>query len=49
MIYSEAAFFDGNHCQHVAAWEERKRLNRIRQHARTAVERRRGSRYMGAC
>lgn len=49
MIYSEASFFDGNHCQHVAAWEEHRRLGRIRQNVRNAVERRRGSRYMGAC
>lgn len=48
MIYAEASYFDGNHCQHVAAWEEHKRLTRIRKHAVAAVERRTGSRYMGA-
>jgi len=36
MLYSEAAYFDGNHCQHVAAWEEHKRLVRIARQAREA-------------
>ena len=33
MSPAEAAFFDGNHCQHVAARDERDRLDRIRQQA----------------
>lgn len=36
MLYSEAAYFDGNHCQHVAAWEEHKRLARIARQCREA-------------
>lgn len=49
MLYSEAAYFDGNHCQHVAAWEEHKRLARIARQAREAHrqnERRRNGRAM---
>lgn len=48
LIYSEAAYFDGNHCQHVAAWEEHKRLARIARQAREAIgrERRRNGRAM---
>jgi hypothetical protein len=30
MIYSEAAYFDGNHCAHCGAWEEWLRLERLR-------------------
>lgn len=44
MIYSEAAYFDGNHCQHVAAWEDAKRLARIRKQGAAMVERRKGGR-----
>jgi hypothetical protein len=52
MNYAEAAYFDGNHCAHVAAYEEAKRLDRIR--STTAAhfqrlplaERRRGGRTM---
>ena len=44
MIYSEAAYFDGNHCAHVAAWEDAKRLARIRAQGRACLERRMGSR-----
>lgn len=44
MIYSEAAYFDGNHCQHCAAREEHQRLTRARRLAAQAHERRRGSR-----
>lgn len=36
--YSEAAYFDGEHCQHIADWEEQKRLKRIRKNACKAVE-----------
>lgn len=46
MIYSEAAYFDGNHCQHVAAYEEAKRLERIRREATKMVERRRNGRFL---
>lgn len=44
MSYSEAAYFDGNHCAHVAAWEETKRLARIRTVAIKALDRRMGGR-----
>lgn len=44
MIYSEAAYFDGNHCAHVASRDEHNRLKRIRDEGRKAFERRRGSR-----
>lgn len=30
MIYAEAAYFDGNHCHHVAAWEDWKSRERVR-------------------
>jgi hypothetical protein len=33
MIYSEAAFFDGNACQHCADRDEQQRLSRKRQAA----------------
>lgn len=29
MMYAEASYFDGYHFQHIAAWEEQKRLKRI--------------------
>ncbi|WLJ71233.1 hypothetical protein [Sphingomonas phage Birtae] len=47
MIYAEAAYFDGYHFAHIAAFEEHKRLKRIRDNATKAVrtiERRTGSR-----
>lgn len=28
MIYAEAAYFDGNHCQHVADWLDARRRKR---------------------
>jgi hypothetical protein len=37
MIYSEAAYFDGAHVAHIAAWYEHKRLERIRDQARAAI------------
>lgn len=49
MIYAEASYFDGNHCQHVADFLEVKRLERKRDEARKAVrliERRRNGRAM---
>jgi len=39
-MYSEMAYFEGNHCQHVAAREERLRLQRIRAQAIKALDRR---------
>lgn len=38
--YSEAAYFDGEHCQHIADYEEHKRLQRIRVQAIKALDRR---------
>lgn len=38
--YSEAAFFDGNHCHHCAARDEFMRLARIAAEARRALNRR---------
>ena len=39
-MYSEMAYFDGNHCQHVADREEHLRLQRIRTNAIKALDRR---------
>jgi len=33
MIYAEAAYFDGVHVAHIAAWLDHKRLERIRRRA----------------
>lgn len=44
MPYSERAFFDGDHCQHVADLHEHLRLQRIRNQARAMLERRRSPR-----
>lgn len=33
MIYAEAAYFDGNHCQHVADWVDFRRLQGLRRRA----------------
>lgn len=38
MLYPEAAYFDGNHCAHVAAREEHLRLERIRRHHAAQAE-----------
>lgn len=38
--YSEASYFDGYAFQHIAAWEEAKRLARIRTTAIKALDRR---------
>lgn len=38
--YSEAAYFDGEHCQHIADWEEHRRLQRIRTSAIKMLDRR---------
>lgn len=42
--YSEAAYFDGEHCQHIADYEEFRRIERIRKQAGAMIERRRGGR-----
>lgn len=47
MLYAEAAYFDGAPVAHVAAWEEHRRLQRIRAQARLVIERRTGSRARG--
>lgn len=44
MSYSEAAYFNGNHCQHVADREEAQRLARIKAQGRKLLERRTGGR-----
>lgn len=41
MSYSEAAYFDGNHCQHVAARDDFLRLQRIDEEGRRAMRSRR--------
>lgn len=41
MNYAEAAYFDGNHCQHVAARDDHLRLARIAASSRRAVLERR--------
>lgn len=38
--YSEAAYFDGNHCHHVAAYEENERLRRIERSTLRVIDRR---------
>lgn len=46
-MYSEMAYFDGNHCQHVATRDEHLRLERKRNEMRVAarnIERRRVAR-----
>jgi hypothetical protein len=43
-MYSEMAYFDGYAFQHIAAWEEHKRLQRIRTTAIRALDRRMGRR-----
>jgi hypothetical protein len=40
MLYSEAAYFDNNHCAHCAARDEHLRLQRIRATALRALDRR---------
>lgn len=47
MSYAERAYFESDHCQHVAAWEERQRLAAIAKRNRAALatwERRRRAR-----
>jgi len=43
-MYAEAAYFEGNHCQHCADREEHQRLARARRLATQAHERRRNGR-----
>lgn len=48
-MYSERAYFDGDHCQHCATRDAHKRLERIaatNRQALRAIERRSGGRYM---
>lgn len=40
MIYSEAAYFDGNACQHVVAWLDYQRLREIDRAHKRATSRR---------
>lgn len=40
MLYSERAYFDGDHCHHCAARDEWLRLARIRRQTGAAIERR---------
>lgn len=49
--YSEAAYFEGYHFQHIADFQEQQRLRRIRKAAQSAVqqaERRKGGRALFA-
>ena len=39
MIYSEASYFDGNHCHHCAARDETLRLARIERRAKALIAR----------
>lgn len=39
MIYSEAAYYDGAHVQHIADYYERLRLKRIREQMNAAYNR----------
>ncbi|KMS64022.1 hypothetical protein [Sphingobium baderi] len=41
-LYSEASYFDGDHCQHVADREDRQRLERKRHETREALSMRYG-------
>jgi hypothetical protein len=45
MIYAEAAYFDGVHVAHIAAWCERRRLDRI---DRRCAQRSRIARWLGS-
>lgn len=47
MLYSEAAYFDGAHVAHIAAYYDHLRLKRLRAQARLVIERRTGSRARG--
>lgn len=40
MMYAEASYFDGYHFQHIAAWEDYKRLQRIQRQLFVMRERR---------
>lgn len=42
--YSEAAYFDGDHCHHCATRDEFRRLQRIEREGARMIERRRGGR-----
>lgn len=43
-MYAELSYFDGYHFQHIAAFDEHKRLQRIRATALRALDRRRVAR-----
>jgi hypothetical protein len=43
-MYSELVYFDGAHFAHIAAFEERRRLDRIAKASRDAVRAARGGR-----
>lgn len=43
MIYAEAAYFDNAHVQHIADYEEHRRLQRLRKNAQKCIERERRS------
>lgn len=38
-MYAELSYFDGYHFQHIAAWEEQRRLARLHDLARRAIQR----------
>lgn len=48
MLYSEAAYFDGAHVQHIADYQEHQRLERIRKANRKLVEQRMRERRSGS-
>lgn len=43
-MYAELAYFEGYAFQHIAAFEEHKRIERIRNTARKLIDRRRSAR-----
>jgi len=40
-MYAERAYFDGDHCQHIADRDEHRRLARIADQGRAAIRERR--------
>lgn len=46
--YAEASYFDGYAFQHIAAWQEMRRLQRLRRDACRMIERRRNGRAFRA-
>jgi hypothetical protein len=47
MLYSEASYFDGYHFQHIADWQEWKRICNIKKDANRAC--RQGMRLLKQC